>query len=214
MRRVAITGNIGSGKSTITNYYKSLGYPTLDADHIVKTLYNDPKFIDSIAASLKTNLSDKLSHDERELLQELQPNKESIRNAVFHSATIRKYLEQLLHPKIQTESEDFFRKYKEAPFVFYEATLIFETNRANFFDAVILVTAPQADRRRRVAQRSGLDDGTINAIFASQMTSEEQRLHGQKHACFYEIANDSTTDQLLEHAGTILEQLRTRFQNT
>ena len=214
MRRVAITGNIGSGKSTVTNYYQSLGYPTLDADNIVKKLYNDSHFVHAIVTSLKTIAADTLSHYERQLLRELKPSKDSIRNAVFRSANIRKHLEQLLHPKIRTESEDFFKNNNDAPFVFYEATLIFETNRAQFFDAVILVTAPPDARRRRVAQRSALDNATIDAIFASQMTSEEQRLHGQKHTCFYEIANDSTTEQLLEHAVITLEKLRTRFQNT
>jgi dephospho-CoA kinase len=155
---VAITGGIGSGKTTVVNIFQELGVPAYIADERAKSLMeNDKGMIEKIK-----NLFGEQSYIDGKL------NRSFISEMVFGDKAKLQKLNNIVHPAVR-ENFELWAKQQKAQYVIYESALIFQHDQESFFDDIILITAPEDERIKRVKKRSGLDENDIKKRINQQM---------------------------------------------
>ena len=157
---VGLTGGIGSGKSTVAKMFKKLGVPVYNSDKKAKKLMKSSK---KLRAAIKALLGDD-AYDGKKL------NKAYIAGKIFQDKSLLNKLNGIVHPLIR---EDFisWAKKQEAPYVIQEAAIIFENGLHEFYDKIILVTAPEKVRLKRVLERNG---GASKADILARMGNQWQ----------------------------------------
>ena len=126
MKKIALTGVIGSGKTTAANYFKDFGVPVFIADDCAKDLMLNNNELRSKLISL---LGDKTYNDGK-------LNKEFISDQIFKNKNILNSVNNLIHPMVQNTFNRWFRE-QNFKYVVYEAALIFENNSEHLFDKII-----------------------------------------------------------------------------
>ena len=182
MLRVALTGGIGSGKTTVTDHLQVLNVPVLDADEISRALTGPGG--PAVAPIIKL-FGARIATDRGEL------DRPALRSRIFENSKAREDLEKLLHPMIRAEMANQ-EKAVDYPYCVFSLPLLLETIRAGEFDAVVGVEAPDAMRRGWIQARSGLDANQIDAIFNAQ-ASRAERLAVATHV----LHNESSIQDLL-----------------
>ena len=182
MLRVALTGGIGSGKTTVTDHLQALNVPVLDADQVSRALTGPGG--PAVAPIIKL-FGARIATDRGEL------DRPALRSRIFKNPKAREDLEKLLHPMIRAEMATQ-EKAIDYPYCVFSIPLLLETNRAGEFDAVVVVDAPDAMRRGWIQSRSGLDANQIDAIFNAQ-ASRAERLAVATHV----LHNESSIQDLL-----------------
>jgi dephospho-CoA kinase len=161
---VALTGGIGSGKSTVSDRFGALGAPVIDADVIARQLTGP----DSPAlAMIEAQFGPDVLCDDGSL------DRAALRRFVFNDPAARKRLEAILHPLIRMRMRQALATLA-APYAVLAIPLLFETGQADLADRVLVVDAPEQEQIRRVQQRSGLEPPEIERIMASQVTRAER----------------------------------------
>ncbi|NGX28807.1 MAG: Dephospho-CoA kinase [Candidatus Anoxychlamydiales bacterium] len=141
LKKIAITGNIASGKSQALKIFNKLGAYTIDADSIVhKLLLND--------IDLKTKI---VSLFDTTILEDEKIARDKIAKIVFKDETKLKKLENLLHPKVLAEIEKEYEKVKNSNFIFFivEMPLLFEIGVQKLFDIVITISTKEDIAKKR-----------------------------------------------------------------
>lgn len=162
---IAITGTIGSGKSTVARLLRELGYPVFDADLWAKSHYADPP--------VKAALIDRFSEA---LYPEGQFDPAALAAVIFapdaHEAL--RFVEQLIHPLVYA---DLMRLAAEstAPIVFSEVPLLFETGGQTHFDRVLLVSSTPHIAQERLMSQRHLSEEVIAARRARQLDDALKR---------------------------------------
>jgi len=158
MRKIGLTGGIGSGKSTVATIFKVLGIPVFDADAVAKQLMqSDPE--------LKANLID---HFTDQVFKDGQLDRKFLASIVFHDAYQLNLLNSIVHPITLAAADRWFAQ-QNAPYVIKEAALMFESGASAGLDLVIGVSAPQAIRIKRVADRDGMSRSEVLARIDKQI---------------------------------------------
>lgn len=163
MKIVALTGGIGSGKSTVAKMFKALGVPVYNSDKEAKTLLNS---------------SEKLQKDlilllGQEAFLDKKLNKTYVAEKIFGDRKLLQRMNKIIHPAVR---EDFLRwtGKQNAPYVIQEAAITFESGNQHFYDVIILVTAPQNSRVERVMRRDGVTREQVLARMDNQWGDEEK----------------------------------------
>jgi len=194
MLRLAITGSIGMGKSTVAKMFEQAGVPLFDADLVVRDLQaNDPRLIALIGERFPGTVT-------RGVL-----DREALGRVVLGAPLELEALEAIVHPEVQAARAHFIESNKDAPALLFDIPLLFETGGETDFDKVIVVSAPAAIQRDRVLAREGMTEQKLDAILARQMPDEEKR----KRADFV-IDNGSTFEHAEAQVEHILACLRER----
>jgi dephospho-CoA kinase len=164
---VALTGGVGSGKSTVAAILAELGAPVIDADEIAHSLtVPGSPVLDLIAEAFGTRFVDADGRLDRTALRAL----------VFSDRSARTRLESILHPRIRSEMMHRLAK-QSAPYAVLEIPLLFETGQTDVADRILVVDLPESEQIRRVHGRSDLDIEEIRRIVDSQ-ASRSDRLAG------------------------------------
>ena len=162
---IAITGTIGSGKSTVVRLLYDLGYPVFDADLWAKSHYSD--------LPVKAALIDRFSED-------LYPNGQfdpmALAALIFAPGAQDdlRFVEHLIHPLVY---DDLMRLAKEsqAPIVFSEVPLLFETGGQSHFDRVLLITSDAKIAQHRLITQRHLTEEIIALRRARQLDEAQKR---------------------------------------
>ena len=158
MKKVAITGNIGSGKSWVCELFKQhLGIPVYNSDDAAKQMY----FLPDVRHQLVKRFGDAFYLSETEL------NRKLIANLIFHDEKAQADLEGILYPALFVDFEHWMEE-QEAPYVLFESALVFEKRLEKRFDAIVMVSASESTRLRRAMERDHCDEATIRARMAKQ----------------------------------------------
>ena len=166
MKKVAITGNIGSGKSWVCELFKQhLGIPVYNSDNAAKRMY----FLPEVRQQLMRRFGDGFYLSDNEL------NRKYIADLVFHDETAQRDLEGILYPALFVDFGQWMAK-QEAPYVLFESALVFEKRLEKQFDAVVMVSASEQTRLRRAMLRDRCDEATVRARMAKQWPEEGKRL--------------------------------------
>lgn len=162
---VGVTGGIGSGKSTVCKIFEILKCPAYYADDRAKWLMeNDPDLVHGVK---------QLFGDTAYLENKL--NRKVISEKAFQDGSLLGKLNDLVHPAVKTDFENWIAENKTEKILVKEAALLFETGSYKELDYCILVIADEQTRISRVIQRdSHRDEGGIKAIIGKQMTDEEK----------------------------------------
>lgn len=165
MLRIALTGGIGSGKSTVAEHFATYDIPIIDADLIARDLTR-PR---------AATLTDIAARFGRAILRpDGELDRGALRRLVFSSRTARRDLEAIMHPRIRSRMEDQAASITQAPYLIFVIPLLFETRQQDIAERVLVVDLPEALQIERVEARSGLAPAEIARIIASQATREQR----------------------------------------
>ncbi|QLG43842.1 dephospho-CoA kinase [Costertonia aggregata] len=157
MITVGLTGGIGSGKSTVAKMFKKLNVPVYVSDKEAKKLMRSSKKIKKELISLFGV----------EAFKDEKLNKTLISDIVFKDREMLKKLNKIVHPAVRKHFKAWSAKQK-APYVVQEAAIIFENGTHDFYDRIILVTAPQESRIQRVMKRDNVPIENVVARIKNQ----------------------------------------------
>ena len=139
---IGLTGGIGSGKTTIANYFMAAGIPVYIADDEARKIMQS----DEIIAEIKKTFGSAIF--ENGIL-----NREKLAQIVFGDAEKLKLLNAIIHPAVKKHFQNWILNHKNSPFIIYEAAILFESGSYKDCDKIITVTAPMESRIQRVIQR-------------------------------------------------------------
>jgi dephospho-CoA kinase len=139
---IGLTGGIGSGKTTIANEFLSLGVPVYIADEEARKLMQSAEVINAIRAVFGSAVF------ENDIL-----NREKLAEIVFSNPEKLEQLNGIVHPAVKEHFDEWVLNHKDAPFVIYEAAILFESGGFKNCDYVISVIAPLETRIQRVIDR-------------------------------------------------------------
>jgi dephospho-CoA kinase len=155
--KIAITGGIGSGKSTAITLIKEMGYPVVSCDEITAELYKKQTVLRKLKRLFPTAING---------IIKLKADKTEISRIVFSDKAKRKELNELLMPLILKEL--FIRLNREKGVVFAEVPLLYETNLQDEFDQVFVITRNKTARINSVITRSNLTEQQVNERILAQ----------------------------------------------
>ena len=139
---VGLTGGIGSGKSTVINYFKELGITCYQADDEAKKLMNSDK---GLIKKIKNSFGDSIYINSK-------LDRKKLSTIVFTDKQKLELLNSIVHPYVNRHFENY-RKSLEDIYIIKEGAIIFEIGTQNKFDKIILVRAPKEDRVKRIINR-------------------------------------------------------------
>ena len=163
MLRVALTGGIGSGKSSVGEMLQELGAVVIDSDDLAKSVIErgTDGFEQVIAA-----FGD-------EILSSGEIDRSKLAAQVFNDEAKRKKLESIIHPLVRKAAEEQSKNLPDDAIVVNEIPLLFETNGASRFDFVNSVSTKDELRVARLKQR-GMKDYEIAQRIAAQATDQQR----------------------------------------
>ena len=139
---IGLTGGIGSGKTTIANHFMEANIPVYIADDEARKIMQSEEIIDSIRKTFGDSIFD-----------DAILNREKLSKIVFSDPEKLKQLNAIIHPAVRKHFQNWVLNHKNAPFVIYEAAILFESGSYKNCDLIITVTAPLETRIQRVIQR-------------------------------------------------------------
>ena len=195
---VGLTGGIGSGKSAAADYFATLGIDVVDADLASRAVVEPGQpALSTIAKYFGAGIVDAQGHLDRAAL----------RKKVFSDVAERKWLQQLLHPLINTYLVEQVAGARSAYCLLVNPLLI-ESGQQQWCDSVIVVDVPVATQLTRTMDRDDNTREQVQAIIDAQ-ASREQRL---KNADFV-ITNDRDLPSLYEQIDALHNDLMQQCQN-
>lgn len=154
---VGLTGVIGSGKSTVTNYLTSLGYLVIDSDKIVENLYQQIKVIKLIEENFGKNC-----------ILDNQINRKVLGELVFNNQDKREKLNNLIHPLVKKEIKKQINEINQ-PLIFVDVPLLYEAHFEDLFDETMVIYANTNQIIKRLITRDHLNQEQALAKINSQM---------------------------------------------
>ena len=191
MKRIGLTGGIGSGKSFIAQIIEHMGYPVYYSDARAKELTKSNP-------TIKMGL---ISLFGEEVFEGNQLNSELIASKIFNDDELRTTVNELIHPIVRADFENWALNQKSA-LVFNEAAILFETGAYRNFEATILVCAPMELKIERVMKRENCSREAVMERMNKQWSDEEKLKLAD-----YSILNDDETPVLIQLEAVINELL-------
>ena len=164
MIRIALTGSIGMGKSTVARMFEHAGVPVFDADAIVRALQ-----------SPGGGLVEKIGEEFPGCVRCGTLDRDCLAQIVLADRDRLAVLEAIVHPAVREARDAFAAEHRDAPALLFEIPLLFETGGEKDFDKVVVVSAPFDVQRARVLGRSGMTEAKLDSILERQMPDEEKR---------------------------------------
>ena len=194
MKKVAITGNIGSGKSWVCELFKHhLGIPVYNSDFAAKQMY----FLPDVRKKLVGRFGDLI------YLSDTEIDRKYLADLVFHDENAQRDLEGILYPALFVDFEQWMEK-QNAPYVLFESALVYEKRLEKQFDAIVMVSASEKTRLRRAMVRDHCDESTVRARMAKQWPEEGKRLLAD-YVIWHE--NDDEDDLLMQQIMEVHKSL-------
>ncbi|MEG0918307.1 MAG: dephospho-CoA kinase [Anaerovoracaceae bacterium] len=162
--KVGITGGIGSGKSTVSDYLRSKGLIIIDADQISRDIVKkDSPVLMKLVETFGSDIIDQEGNLRRKYLAEI----------VFSNKEKKEFLDGIMMKEITNIIEEKF-KMAAGLTVFLDAPLLFEAGLSNKVDVTILITASKEARLSRVALRDNVEKSHVEERMNNQMSDDEK----------------------------------------
>jgi dephospho-CoA kinase len=163
VKRIGLTGGIGSGKSTVARILMAMGYPVYFSD-------DRSKFLTDTNLSIRKGLTELIGDH---IYKGNQLDRSTLALAIFSDEALRVKVNQLIHPIVRLDFDGWVEA-QTHKMVFNEAAILFETGAAERFDAMVLVTAPEELRISRVMQRDQCTREEVVNRINHQWTDEQK----------------------------------------
>lgn len=164
MIRLALTGSIAMGKSTVARMFEDAGIPVFDADAVVRRLQTEDA---QLIAAIGRRFPESVTAG--------KIDRAALRAAALADPAALAALETIVHPAVQAAREAFIAEHHDAPALLFDIPLLFETSGADAFDKAIVVSAPADVQRQRALERPAMNEAKLEAILARQMPDSEKR---------------------------------------
>jgi dephospho-CoA kinase len=165
MLKIGLTGNIGSGKTTVSKIFEILGIPVFYADDAAKkVMVTDSVLIDGI----------KSAFGEASYFSDGTLNRKHIAGIVFNDSEQLAKLNALVHPATFSAFDEWVKAIKSVPYVLKEAALLFESDSYKMCDYSIMIQSPIETRIKRVMQRDGLTRAEVESRNSKQFSEEKK----------------------------------------
>lgn len=192
--KVAITGNIGSGKSTFSRFLAEEGFPVIYADNLAKEIL--------FKSSLVRNKL--IRYFGNEALSGNSIDKKFLAEKIFSSRLNLRFINSILHPLVRKKIEDLSSEYfLKSNIVFVEAALIYESKIERMYDYVVLISADLKLREKRNIKAARLTEDDFRKRNNSQIKDDTKI----KKADFV-FHNNGTKAELREKAGLLISILK------
>ena len=188
---IGLTGGIGTGKTMVAEYFKSLGIPVYIADKEARQLMTSDNIINALSNEFG-----------KEILENGILNREKLAQLVFNNPKKLQKLNSIVHPEVKKHFDNWVEKHKNYPFVVKEAAILFESGSYKYCDTIITVTAPLETRLQRVMKRDKTDRESVLKRIENQWT-DEQRI-AKSNYVIHNLSVESTNKQVDE----ILKKLK------
>ena len=164
MLTIGLTGGIGSGKSSASNFFSSLGITIIDADRIALQITGQgTKVFDHIISHYGPSI----------LLENGNLNRPMLRDMIFNQPSEKNWLESFLHPKIQEVILDQI-SVANGPYIIISIPLLTESKGINFIDRVLLIDCTESLQIQRTATRDNMSQVKATHILKHQATRNER----------------------------------------
>ncbi|MFV5684285.1 dephospho-CoA kinase [Flavobacterium sp. GB2R13] len=160
---IGLTGGIGSGKTTIANYFQSFGIPVYIADDAARKIMQSAAIIEVIKKVFGNSIF------ENEVL-----NREKLAEIVFNDPERLKELNKIVHPAVKRDFDQWLLEHEAAPYIIYEAAILFESGSYKNCDLIISITAPVELRIQRVMERDNTTRELVLKRINSQWTDQQR----------------------------------------
>ncbi len=192
--KVAVTGNIGCGKSTFAKFLSDEGFPVLYADEISKRILADDK---QVRAEIIKVIGPSAFNGDK-------PDKKYIADSIFSDTIKLKKINSILHPKVRTEIEKLSQKYfQKTDIVFVEAALIFESKIEKMYDYVVLITSDLNLRMQRTMLAKKLSKTEFLQREANQLDEDKKKKKSD-----FVFSNNTSTKDLQDKALLLIKLLK------
>lgn len=184
MLKIAITGNIASGKSTVESILKEKGFIVLDTDIVAHDLLED----ENIKREVISTFAD------YDITEDGEISRTKLGAIVFENENLRTKLERILHPIIKEEIERFFSLNNGEKIVFVSIPLLFEAGFENIFDKIILVVSDDKIRLERLMKRNDLTEESAKNRIKIQISQDKKIPLAD-----FVIYNDESIEELVKN---------------
>jgi dephospho-CoA kinase len=191
MIKVAITGGISVGKTTVSNLFKRLGVPTFNSDTSAR---NAERFA-SIQSEYKRILGD-------DIFVNGKLDRPKMREIIFNDADKLKQINNVVIPFVSEDFSEFCITNSEQPYIILESAILFETGSSKKFDYIITVTADEDKKIERTMERDDVSKEVVVSKIKNQY-SDEYKLHRSN----FEVKNNGEMIDLEEQVLDIHMQL-------
>ena len=164
MLKVGITGGIGSGKSTICNFFSLLGIPVFNADNEAKKIMNESLLVRSKMMML---------FGKDIYLPNQDIDRKKLASIIFNSPSLLQKVNSIIHPEVRNYFNEWCNE-QESPYIVHEAAILFESGFYKIMDYTILITAPENQRIERIMQRDKSTYEQIKKRISKQWTDEKK----------------------------------------
>lgn len=198
---LALTGSIGTGKSSVAKFFAKKGHRVLDADKIAKSLYQTDS---GLLEALRRTFGEQVLSEEGTL------NRERLSSMVFGDKASLAILMDLMKEHLLRELTRLLDEMSEEearPFVVLEAPVLFEYGFEAFADVIVLVRAKEDQIVERVMQRNGMSREEVLARLRSQLSQEEKEARSD-----FCIDNSGSFETLQERMEELYVDLLRRFR--
>lgn len=181
------------GKSTVANMLREAGVAVFDADAVVHQLYaKNGKAVEPVGQLFPTVVKDGAI------------DRVALSKQVLNDTHAMKKLEAIVHPLVRREQAAFLDAVRssDSSIAVFDIPLLFETGRAEEFDAVLVVSAPYEVQRARALARPGMSEEKFEAILARQVPDEEKRA-AASHVISTAVPIADTQAQVLAIVGEL-----------
>ena len=185
LKKIAITGNIASGKSQVENIIRER-FVVYDADQIAHEILNEIKYF--------------YGYD---VFTDGKIDRHKLGKLVFNNAELRKKLEDIVHPKVKDRILEIFEENKQNKYIFISVPLLFEAELDALFDKIIFIKVNEMLQLNRLMERNHLTKDEAMLRINSQM---KQSLKAKKSD--FIIENNSTLEELKTNVFKVLKELR------
>ena len=164
MIKVAITGNIGSGKSTASKIFNVMGVAVFYADIEARLLY----FREDVKQLLKQQFGKLIFNNANEI------DTKKLANIIFNDKSKLQTINGIIHPLVFERYQEWQELHKDEIYTLHESAILFENKLEHHYDLIINVTAPPELRISRIMQRDGVERMKVEERIAHQLSEAEK----------------------------------------
>lgn len=194
MKRIGITGGIGSGKTTVSQYLLDNGYFVIDADKVARELVEKGT---PVLQELVRTFGGQILTKDGEL------DRKELAAIAFSNSSRKQELDQVMHHRILEKIELMIENMPSAEVVFVDAALIFEAGWKQYFDQVWLVDASEEIRMERIRMRDDLTRVEILERMNAQLNAYERRQRADRV-----LWNEGSKEELYKQVEGLLNNLK------
>ena len=165
MKKIGITGGIGSGKTIICDVFRLLGVPVFHADKVASDLQQNDT---NVRKALIGIFGESIYNSDGML------DRKTVAHLIFNNKELIEKVNLIIHPAVREYFNDWITKHYNEDYILYEAAILFESGYYKYLDYNVLILAEEALRIRRVVKRDNVSEQSVRERIKNQMPDNEK----------------------------------------